>query len=155
MRYLYTFKIFEGFISNSLNVTSETISQYLKRNVIKDIEDICLEIIDQGFTVDVDSAKIRRSLNFSKKLQFALSISNVEKAEHTTKQIPFKLNQIEDLVLRLMDYMNGLGFDSSVFAETMFTYGYGEDVTKFFLNTELEAQDFKYVYEIKIRFSER
>lgn len=141
---------FEKFLINNIN-----------SDILNDIEDICLELEDSGISVYIEESYIKLG-----KLEFILEIYRKIENDMFQGNTPFNLDDSQDSISRLVDYMDQHEFTSEIFLKP---YRMGEllDVTNFYndflpyqsIHTILNSvfptikPDQREVYSISITFS--
>ena len=93
MKYLIKYKLYEN-----QNITE----------IIQDIDDICLELKDEGFTIIRHSSSFKGFLDKEREsyLEIIKMIDEIEQ--------PFEYEEVEDVVERLKDFMSQNGFKTEV-----------------------------------------
>lgn len=72
----------------------------LPEEIIHELRDICLELQDEGFHVQVENLDTPNYMNYKHAIIYI------------TKKSPFAFNKIKEVVERIVDYMNSMGYKS-------------------------------------------
>lgn len=78
----------------------KSFNESLDKNIIQDLEDICQELKDEGFTINIDNNSAQQFITIYKKIKYGYKW--------------FTYKDIEDVFLRIQDYIKQQGYYAEI-----------------------------------------